>query len=310
MGELIFKGENLYKKYRNTYVINDLSINVPNSAIYGFVGENGAGKTTTLRLIAGLAYPTSGKMELFGEKDLIKINLLRKYLGCIIESPSIYPNMTAFQNLEVQRIQRNISDKSCIERSLYLVNLNDEKRKKAKDFSLGMKQRLGLAIALLGNPRFLVLDEPTNGLDPTGIIEMRKLILQINQEERITFVISSHILSELHQLATHYGFIHNGRMLEETSAQELSKKFRKFIHIQVSDATEAAKVINNRQLCPNFEINSKNDLYIYDYSGNVEQLTNAFFEAKLGVRSISQQGEDLENYYMSLIGERKNVKSD
>ena len=171
--------------------------------IYGFIGENGAGKTTMIRLLTGLAEPTTGKIALFGESNK-KLAKQRERIGCIIESPSLYLDMTAYENLEVQRLQRGIPGKGCIDNALALVGLKDTGKKKAKDFSLGMRQRLALAIALLGNPEFLVLDEPINGLDPTGIIELRNLLKRLNEERGITILISSHILTELHQLERFY----------------------------------------------------------------------------------------------------------
>ena len=200
MNVTVFEAINITKKYRNTLALNQVSMSVMQGDIYGFIGENGAGKTTMIRLLTGLAEPTTGKIALFGESNK-KLAKQRERIGCIIESPSLYLDMTAYENLEVQRLQRGIPGKGCIDNALALVGLKDTGKKKAKDFSLGMRQRLALAIALLGNPEFLVLDEPINGLDPTGIIELRNLLKRLNKERGITILISSHILTELHQLA-------------------------------------------------------------------------------------------------------------
>ena len=204
MNVTVFEAINITKKYRNTLALNQVSMSVMQGDIYGFIGENGAGKTTMIRLLTGLAEPTTGKIALFGESNK-KLAKQRERIGCIIESPSLYLDMTAYENLEVQRLQRGIPGKGCIDNALALVGLKDTGKKKAKDFSLGMRQRLALAIALLGNPEFLVLDEPINGLDPTGIIELRNLLKRLNKERGITILISSHILTELHQLANRYG---------------------------------------------------------------------------------------------------------
>lgn len=206
MNVTVFEAINITKKYRNTLALNQVSMSVMQGDIYGFIGENGAGKTTMIRLLTGLAEPTTGKIALFGESNK-KLAKQRERIGCIIESPSLYLDMTAYENLEVQRLQRGIPGKGCIDNALALVGLKDTGKKKAKDFSLGMRQRLALAIALLGNPEFLVLDEPINGLDPTGIIELRNLLKRLNKERGITILISSHILTELHQLANRYGIL-------------------------------------------------------------------------------------------------------
>ena len=209
MNVTVFEAINITKKYRNTLALNQVSMSVMQGDIYGFIGENGAGKTTMIRLLTGLAEPTTGKIALFGESNK-KLAKQRDRIGCIIESPSLYLDMTAYENLEVQRLQRGIPGKGCIDNALALVGLKDTGKKKAKDFSLGMRQRLALAIALLGNPEFLVLDEPINGLDPTGIIELRNLLKRLNKERGITILISSHILTELHQLANYSIFSVNG----------------------------------------------------------------------------------------------------
>ena len=228
MNVTVFEAINITKKYRNTLALNQVSMSVMQGDIYGFIGENGAGKTTMIRLLTGLAEPTTGKIALFGESNK-KLAKQRDRIGCIIESPSLYLDMTAYENLEVQRLQRGIPGKGCIDNALALVGLKDTGKKKAKDFSLGMRQRLALAIALLGNPEFLVLDEPINGLDPTGIIELRNLLKRLNKERGITILISSHILTELHQLANRYGILHEGKLLQEITATELDKRCKKHL---------------------------------------------------------------------------------
>ena len=218
----------LTKKYKNFQALNGLTMNVPKGSIYGFVGKNGAGKTTLIRLICGLQEPTSGDFTLYGirndSKDIIKS---RRRMGAVVETPSIYMDMTAEENLKQQYLILGLPSYEGIPELLKLVGLENTGKKKAKNFSLGMKQRLGIAIALTGDPDFLVLDEPVNGLDPQGIVEMRELILKLNRERQITVLISSHILDELSRLATHYGIIDNGRMVKELSAEELDAACRK-----------------------------------------------------------------------------------
>lgn len=220
--EYVLRTDNLTKKYKNFTALNGLTMNVPKGSIYGFVGCNGAGKTTLIRIICGLQEPTSGTYELYGVKNTNReINNFRKRMGAVVETPSIYLDMTAKENIRQQYRILGIKSDDGIAELLHTVGLENAGNKKASDFSLGMRQRLGIAVALAGNPDFIVLDEPTNGLDPQGIIEMRELILSLNRDHGITVLISSHILDELSRLATHYGFIDSGRMIKEMSAKDV-----------------------------------------------------------------------------------------
>lgn len=221
--EYVLKVENLSKSYNKNQVLNSLTMNIPKGSIYGFVGPNGAGKTTLMRIICGLQEPTEGKYSLFGiENTAPEINRSRRKIGAIVETPSIYKSMTAMENLKEQYILLGLPAFEGIDEILQLVGLDNTGNKKAGDFSLGMRQRLGIAIALCGKPKLLILDEPVNGLDPQGIIEIRELILKLNKEMNITFLISSHILDELAKIATHYGFISNGKIIKEIKACELN----------------------------------------------------------------------------------------
>ena len=223
--DYILQTNKLTKKYGKFLALNELNMNVPKSSIYGFVGQNGAGKTTLIRLICGLQEPTRGSYSIYGVKNRRKdISKSRRRMGAVVETPAIYLDMTAENNLKQQCLILGLPSYNSIPEVLELVGLSNTGKKKAKDFSLGMKQRLGIAVALMGNPDFLVLDEPINGLDPQGIIEIRELILKLNREYEITILISSHILDELSRIATHYGFINQGRMLKEISAKELEKE--------------------------------------------------------------------------------------
>ena len=234
--EFVLKANALCKTYKNFKALDNLSMNVPKGSIYGFVGKNGAGKTTLIRLICGLQEPTAGTYELYGRKNTERaFSKSRRRMGAVVETPSIYLDMTASENLKEQYRILGAPSFDGIDELLKLVGLENTGRKKAKNFSLGMRQRLGIAVALAGNPDFLVLDEPVNGLDPQGIIEIRELILKLNREKQITVLISSHILDELSKLATHYGFIDGGHMIKEISAVELENVCRKCMRIEVTD---------------------------------------------------------------------------
>ena len=243
--EYILTADSMCKHYRHFRALNDFSIHVPKGSIYGIVGKNGAGKTTLLRLICGLQDPSSGSYELYGVRATDSgINRCRRRMGAVIETPSIYMDMTAEANLKEQYRIIGLPDFDSIPGLLKLVGLENAGKKKARHFSLGMRQRLGIAVALAGDPDFLVLDEPINGLDPQGIIEMRELILRLNRERQITVLISSHILDELSRLATHYGFIDEGHMVKEMSAKELESACRKCIRVQVSDIHALTRLLD------------------------------------------------------------------
>ena len=225
MKEAVLKTYNLCKKYKDQMAVDNVSMTIRKGDIYGFIGQNGAGKTTLIRMITGLAHRTSGEIELFGGSGEEALNKGREFIGSLIESPAFYKNMTARENLEVSRLVRNIPGKECIDEVLNLVGLKDTGKKKVKDFSLGMRQRLGIANALLGNPKLLILDEPINGLDPMGIIEIRELLKKINKEKDITILISSHILDELFRVATDYIFISQGTIKKNFTYEEIVHKY-------------------------------------------------------------------------------------
>lgn len=301
MSESVFETVNITKKYHNTLALDRISMSIKQGEIYGFIGENGAGKTTMIRILTGLTEPTSGKIFLFGETGK-SLTSLRKRIGCIVESPSVYSDMTAYENLEVQRIQRGIPGKSCIDTALKLVNLRDTGKKKVKDFSLGMRQRLALAIALLGDPQFLVLDEPVNGLDPTGIIELRKLLKQLNAERGITILISSHILSELHQLATCYGIISNGKLLQQITSRELEDKCKKHLLLQVDNVAVATSVLETSLHTTNYIVMPNKSICLYDYLNDAGEVSKVLGNKGITIYQLAQAGDDLETYYTKLIG--------
>lgn len=290
----------LCKKYGTFKALNAVSMHVPKGAIYGFVGKNGAGKTTLIRLICGLQTATSGGYTLYGRKNTDKeINKSRKRMGAVVETPSIYLDMTAEENLEEQYRVLGLPSLDGLTELLKLVGLENTGKKKARNFSLGMRQRLGIAVALCGDPDFLVLDEPINGLDPQGIIEMRELIWTLNREHQITVLISSHILDELEKLATHYGFIDNGRIVKEISAAEMEAACRKCINVEVTSVRALARVLDGMGVEYKILDDRRADIYA---KINISQLTFALAEENCEVLSIQEHDESLESYYVSLVG--------
>lgn len=298
--DYVLETKGLCKQYRHFKALNDLNMHVPSGSIYGFVGRNGAGKTTLIRLITGLQEPTSGEFVLYGKKSTSKgVRKARKRTGAVVETPSIYMDMTAEDNLKAQYDTLGLPSYDGIEDILKLVGLSDTGKKKAKNFSLGMRQRLGIAIALSGNPDFLILDEPVNGLDPQGIVEVRELILKLNREMGITVLISSHILDELSRLATHYGFIDKGHLVKEISAEELESSCRKKILVTVTDTEGLARALDRLNL--DYRITGKNTAEIYD-DITVTSLSDASKEEGCAIISMKRSDESLESFFMNLVG--------
>lgn len=298
--DYVLKTNSLCKHYKDYKALNSLTMNVPKGSIYGFVGKNGAGKTTLIRLVCGLQLPTSGDFELYGVKHSDKeISKSRRRMGAVVETPSIYLDMTAEDNLKQQYRILGMPSFDGITELLKLVGLENTGRKKAKNFSLGMRQRLGIAVALCGDPDFLVLDEPINGLDPQGIIEIRELILKLNREQKITVLISSHILDELSRLATHYGFIDSGRIVCETSAEELEAACRKCMRITVSNTAVLASVLDEMKLEYSVIDDKTADIYA---KPNITQLSLALAKDGCEVLSLEEHDESLESFYISLVG--------
>ena len=296
----VLQTNSLTKRYRHFQALNGLTMNVPKGAIYGFVGKNGAGKTTLIRLICGLQRPTSGDFTLYGiRNDGKDIQRSRRRMGAVVETAAIYTDMTAEENLKYQSLLMGIPSYHGIPKLLKLVGLENTGKKKAGNFSLGMKQRLGIAIALVGDPDFLVLDEPVNGLDPQGIVEIRELILKLNREQQITVLISSHILDELSRLATHYGIIDSGRMVKELSAEELEAVCRKCTRMEVSDTAVLARVLDSMNV--EYKITSATTADVFS-KVNVTQLTAALAKENCEVLSLQEKDESLESYYLSLVG--------
>ena len=299
----ILKVENLEKSYHNHKVLSNLNMKIEEGAIYGLVGRNGAGKTTLIRIITGLQAPTKGNYEIFDinyKNSKIKKHL--KTIGAIIEKPALIENMTARENIiEQSKIVGTIQTID-IDALLKLVGLNDTDNKKVRNFSLGMRQRLGIAITLCSNPKFIILDEPINGLDPTGIIELRNLLKRLNKERGITILISSHILTELHQLANRYGILHEGKLLQEITATELDKRCKKHLLLQVNDVAAASVLLESKLNTSNFSVMPDKSIHLYDYVENAGKVSALLSANNITIYQLAQSGDSLETYYTNLIG--------
>ena len=298
--DYILETRSLSKQYGHFQALDGMDMHIPKGAIYGLVGKNGAGKTTLIRLICGLQEPSSGSFTLYGTENRDKaIVRARRRMGAVVETPSLYPDMTAEDNLKMQYRVLGLPSFEGIGELLSLVGLENTGRKKARNFSLGMKQRLGIAVALAGDPDFLVLDEPVNGLDPQGIIEIRELILKLNRERQISVLISSHILDELSRLATHYGFIDSGRMVKEISAAELDTVCRKCVRLVVSDVKPLGRVLDSMGIEYNILSPTQADVFA---RVNLSGLVNALAKEDCELIAAQERDESLESYYVNLVG--------
>ena len=298
--DYILETRSLSKQYGHFKALDGMDMHIPKGAIYGLVGKNGAGKTTLIRLICGLQEPSSGSFTLYGTENRDKaIVRARRRMGAVVETPSLYPDMTAEDNLKMQYRVLGLPSFEGIGALLSLVGLENTGRKKARNFSLGMKQRLGIAVALAGDPDFLVLDEPVNGLDPQGIIEIRELILKLNRERQISVLISSHLLDELSRLATHYGFIDSGHMVREISAAELDTVCRKCVRLVVSDVKPLGRVLDSMGIEYNILSPTQADVFA---RVNLSGLVNALAKENCELIAAQERDESLESYYVNLVG--------
>ena len=287
----------LTKTYSRKNVVNNLDMKIRKGDIYGFIGKNGAGKTTTIKMITGMISPSSGSIKLFGKE---KLSDSRKKIGCIIENPAFYPYMSAHDNIEAQRLLKGVKDKSITNELLEIVGLKDVGKKKLKNFSLGMKQRLAIALALVGDPEILLLDEPINGLDPSGIKEIRELVLKLSKEAGITILISSHILSELTKISSAYGVIKDGNLIAQFTKEELEQKVRPNLKIRVNDLEKSVKILKEK--FPEIELNIVDDeITIYNMTDDFRTVTNVLEESEIIIRSLSKSEGDYENYFISLM---------
>ena len=302
MKKVVLKTYNITKKYGEQLAVDNVNMTIKKGDIYGFIGQNGAGKTTLIRLITGLIHKSGGEIELLGANEENELNKARTMVGSLIESPSLYTNMTARENLEVSRLVRNIPGNKCIDEVLELVGLKDVEKKKVKNFSLGMRQRLGIANALMGNPKLLILDEPINGLDPMGIVEIRELLKKINKEKDMTILISSHILSELSELATTYGIISNGKLIEEITAKQLSEKCRQYIDLKVDNTARAVILLERELGISDYEVLEDSNIKVFSNLDNVGEVNSLLSRSGIIVESISVKSENLEEYFMNKVG--------
>ncbi len=303
--DYILTTSNLCKRYGAVNVLNNISIHVEKGAIYGLIGKNGAGKTTLIRVICGLQYPTCGEYSIFGVKNSDReIGSMRRRMGAIVDSPAIYLNMTAEENIKQQYCILGRPNFDGIDELLDMVGLSDVKKKKASHFSLGMRQRLGIALVLCGDPDLILLDEPTNGIDPQGIIQIREMLIRLNRDKQITIIISSHILGELSKMATHYGFIDKGSIIKEITAAEIEHSCRKCMSVKVSDMTSLIKVMDAGGM--EYRITSGNTADIYG-EHNITDMAVALKNEGCNILGLSERDETLESYYINLIGGGKNV---
>ena len=300
--ENILQTYNLTRKYGTTAVVDNINMNIKKGEIYGFLGRNGAGKTTTLRMIMGLISPTKGEYELFGKKMGDREVFGR--IGAIIETPGFYPNLTARENLDIHRRLMGIPNKEYVDEALQIVGLTnyDIKKKKVKKYSLGMKQRLGVARALLHKPELLILDEPTNGLDPVGIKEMRETLLDLDKKEEITILVSSHILGEIQQLATKIGIIHNGKLLEEIDYKSFEKKNRHYINLRVNNDKKAITILEKSMNIRDYEVIEPNKIRIYEMLDKSNDVAKKMISEGIDVYEVNVMNDTLEDYFVRLTG--------
>mgnify|MGYP002185485563 FL=1 len=292
----------LTKQYGIQVVVNKLNMNVKKGEIYALLGRNGAGKTTTLRMIMGLLKPTSGEVRIFGEKLNTNNSKVFQRIGALIEAPSFYENLTAQENLQLIASLRGIHKENAINSALILVGLESENKKKVGKFSLGMKQRLGIALALMHEPELIILDEPTNGLDPIGIQQIRVLIRDLCNQKNTTFLISSHILSEVEQLADRIGIIEKGNLLEETYMDDIGKYNRHYVKMAVSNAMQTIPILESKLGIFDFEIEDDNTLKIYEIERDMAEVNRVLNNASIGVSEISMNKGNLEEYFIRVTG--------
>lgn len=305
MKEVVLKTNNLTKQYNKNVVLDNVNITIKKGDIYGLIGRNGVGKTTLMKIITTLASPTSGTFELFNtcsENDELFDN--KKRVGSLIEYPAFYPNLSAYDNLKYYTIQRGIVDKNQINKVLELVNLTGTGKKKVKTFSLGMKQRLGIALAILNSPDFVILDEPINGLDPIGISELRDTFKKLS-DNGITLLISSHILSELYLLANEFGFLENGKLIKELSKEELDLECSKCLVIKTDDSKKVSVLLEKELNTNNYKVINNEEIRVYDYTDDSDKVSDVLVNNKIKIKGFYESGISLEEYFKEIIKEAK-----
>lgn len=305
MEEIVLKTNALVKKYGRFVALDNVSVEIKKAHIYGFMGQNGAGKSTFMKAVAGLTEPSSGEISLFGKSDVTGLSEARKKLGVMIEQPALFPNYSVKRNVEMRRILSGNPDKNMTDQMVELVGLSDVADKKAKKLSMGMKQRLGIAMALVGNPKLLILDEPVNGLDPENIIALRKLLQKLSEEKEITIFISSHILSELYLLATDYIMIHQGRIIETLSHEQLEEKCKKYICVKTDQVSVALTHLDKLMSSEYYKVVSDDTIRVFKDSSEAENISKLFSENGIVLKELSFKEQSLEEYFMSVIGGAK-----
>lgn len=304
MQEIVLQTNNLTKKYKDFVALDNATITIRKGDIYGLIGRNGAGKTTLMKTVTTLTNKTGGSFSLFGSEE--ELTESKRRIGCLIESPAFFDNLTAYQNLKYYSIQKGIVDEKQIDKVLKIVDLYKERNKKFKKFSLGMKQRLGIAFAILDNPDFIILDEPINGLDPIGIKEIRDTLKRLNEEEKITILISSHILSELYLIANHFCFIDKGKIIKDVSKEELDLECSKCIVIKTKDVKKATVVLEKELLTTNYKVIDNTEIRLYDYLENSVKVNKTLLSNDIEIMGIYESGISLEDYFDSLIKDGAN----
>lgn len=300
LSEILLETRNLTKQFGRHKAVDSVDMHIKKGAIYGFIGRNGAGKTTCLKMIAGLSRPTYGEIEMFGYKgkDLQKV---RSRVGCLIEEPGLFGKMTAYENLNIKCKLFGIKKAGYIENILRTIGLEGVGKKKTRNFSLGMKQRLGIGLALVGEPDLLILDEPINGLDPQGIAEVRDTIQRLQREKNMTICISSHILEELSKIATDYGIIHNGSLLQEITRDELMRRCSERMELTLDDPKQAIPVLDSMGFT-NYQVTDKEHIYVFERLSESAALNIELLKAGILVKGISITSEELETYFLNLTG--------
>jgi bacitracin transport system ATP-binding protein len=299
---MVLQTVGLTKQYGTQFAVQNLNLNVEQGKIYGLLGRNGAGKTTTIRMVTGLLEPSAGEVILFGEKMKTPTKRVFRRVGALIESPAFYENLTAKENLQIIADLRGTQSKNSVEDALELVNLQNETKKKVKQFSLGMKQRLGIAMAMMHNPEFIILDEPTNGLDPIGIQQIRMLIKRLSAENGVTVLISSHILSEIEQMADKVGIIDKGMLVEELTMDEIRRRNRHYLKMTVSDISRAVPVLEKELDIHDFEILNDNEIKVFQLDSDPANINRTLVTSGIGVSELSVKKGNLEEYFLKLTG--------
>lgn len=307
MERCVFKADHLTKQYKKFKALDDVTINLQEGKIYGLIGKNGAGKTTLMRIMAGLSFPSAGSVELFGQSETRKYQKELRRISTLIENPTMERKLTAKDNLKIHRTMRGIPEERLDQELLELVGLGNVGKKKVKDFSLGMRQRLGIAIALVVSPELLILDEPTNGLDPVGVVEIRSLIKKLSEERKITILISSHNLPELYQTATDYIIIDQGKVKQELPLEKLEEKCQHYIRMECEEPEKLVNLIETKLKTDQYKVMPDKSVRLYDYIDDKLTVARTLFEHGMILTEFSSQGDTLENYFLSVIGGGSNV---